>query len=91
MHQSESCTPQDASTSPPSHPGYHVALYLRLGCLFQDFKARPAACAMYMAIKLWQRVTKGALLGVFYGAQSAVQAVAWQYPLPVSLITCKRT
>jgi hypothetical protein len=40
---------------------------MRLGCLFQDFKAKPAACAMYMAIKLWQRVLKGALLGVFYG------------------------
>ncbi len=42
-------------------------MYLRLGCLFQDFKAKPATCAMYMAIKMWQRVTKGALLGVFYG------------------------
>jgi hypothetical protein len=48
-------------------PMLALAIVARLGCLFQDFKARPAFCAMYTAIKLCQKIAKGALLGVFYG------------------------
>jgi hypothetical protein len=44
-----------------------MAIYVRLGCLFYEFKAKPAFCAMYTAIKLGQKVAKGILLGVFYG------------------------
>ncbi len=75
-----------------------MALYLRLGCLFRDFKAKPGACAMFMSIKLWQRASKGALLGVFYGtclkflvilhAASSQQLAASQQPAasqPLSL------
>ncbi len=67
------------ATLSPSHPGFPVALYLRLGCLFQYFKSTPAACAMYMAVKLWQRVTKGALQGLFFGAAHVALAVVYGY------------
>ncbi len=54
---SPSCPPDTLSSS----------IIVRLGCLFLDYKAEPAFCAMYTAIKLGQKVAKGALLGVFYG------------------------
>ena len=48
-------------------PAFVAALYGRLGPLFQDFKAQPASCATYLALKLVQKAAKGALLGCFFG------------------------
>ncbi len=48
-------------------PAFVAALYGRLGPLFQDFKAQPASCATYLALKLAQKAAKGALLGCFFG------------------------
>ncbi len=44
-----------------------MAIYTRLGCLFLDFKGRPAACALFFVVKLCKNLVKGALVGVFYG------------------------
>jgi hypothetical protein len=58
----------------PSHDPSALAssIISRLGCLFLDYKAKPAFCAMYTAIKLGEKVAKGALLGVFYGEGSGM-------------------
>ncbi len=66
-------------------PSLALAILVRLGCLFQDFKSRPAFCAMYTAIKLGQKVAKGALLGVFYGLTAHTRpSVA--FPILVAII-----
>lgn len=57
---------QAASAS--SDPAVVMAIYMRLGVLFLDFKGQPAVCAMFYAVKMFARALKGALLGVFQGA-----------------------
>ncbi len=44
-----------------------MAVYTRLGCLFLDFKGKPATCALFFAVKLCKAFVKGALVGAFYG------------------------
>jgi hypothetical protein len=56
-----------STSAPPSPSVLASSIISRMGCLFLDYKARPAFCAMYTAIKLGEKVAKGALLGVFYG------------------------
>lgn len=62
-----------------------TAVYLRLGCLFLDFKGRPAACAMYSAFKLGNRFTRGALVGLFFGLTAHTRP-ACALPIIASLI-----
>jgi hypothetical protein len=52
------------STAPVS---LTMAIYTRLGCLFLDFKAKPAACTLFFLVKLCKSLMKGVLVGVFYG------------------------
>jgi hypothetical protein len=65
--------PQDSASSADRRT-LAMAIYMRLGCLFYEFKAKPAFCAMYTAVKLGQKVAKGVMLGVFYGRCLAVRA-----------------
>jgi hypothetical protein len=51
-----------------------MAIYIRLGCLFLDFKGKPAPCALFFVVKLCKSLVKGTLVGVFYGEPSCMHA-----------------